>query len=106
MNDNCRDMDTTSSDLRDKEHRKITRTETAAFNIRTDCFICGENEKRTKQKRENLTAVSKNPKDDKNEKSMRDRVMNIAKEINDNNVYLRMLNYSDLFAFDAKYNRS
>lgn len=79
------------------EYTRISRSETAGFNIRNNCFICGK----SNTYRNKLTPVSTG-----NGHSTRQKVLAAAIKRQDNNVHMRMLAYPDLFAYDAKYHRS
>ena len=77
--------------------RRLSRASTSDFNIREQCFICGEREKKTNK----LTQITT----DKGE-TTRSKVLAAAEDRMDEEIRMRMLCHPDLFAFDAKYHRN
>ena len=95
-----RNVPTTSTSanvLADSVPTRLRRTETATFNIRTDCFLCGTSNTR-KEKLTNVTTGTG--------ASTRERILAACLERQDDTIHMRMLSYPDLFAYDAKYHRS
>lgn len=87
-----------TSDSQDgASQKRLRRSDTSAFNIRTDCFICGSSNTR----KEKLTKVSTGTGS-----STRQRIIEAALERQDNEIHMRMLSHPDLFAYDARYHRS
>uniref|UniRef100_UPI00358F875D uncharacterized protein n=1 Tax=Myxine glutinosa TaxID=7769 RepID=UPI00358F875D len=78
------------------EHTRISRNETAGFDIRNNCFICGK----SSTSRNKLTPVSTGTG-----QSTREKVLAAADKRQDNKIHMRMLAFPDLFAYDAKYHR-
>lgn len=72
------------------------RSGSVAFDIRKNCFICGDGSRRKHE----LTPITTGTGE-----STRKKVLDAATERQDNIVYTRMLAFTDLFAYDAKYNR-
>ena len=77
--------------------RRLSRASTSGFNIREQCFICGEREKKMNK----LTQISTGTGE-----TTRSKVLAAAEERMDKEIKMRMLCYPDLFAFDAKYHRA
>lgn len=75
---------------------RISRHETAGFDIRNDCFICGK----PNTARDRLTPVSTGTG-----QSTREKVLAAADKRQDKKIHMRMLAVPDLFAYDAKYHR-
>lgn len=78
------------------EPTRVSRNETAGFDIRNNCFICGK----PNSVRNKLTPVSTGTG-----QSTREKVLSAAEKRQDNKVRMRMLAFPDLFAYDAKYHR-
>ena len=76
---------------------RLLRSNTSQFNIRTDCFICGQGNKRN----EKLTPITAGTG-----YSTRQRVLDAAEQRQDHEMRLRMISHPDLFAYDGKYHRS
>ena len=76
--------------------RPFNRYETAGFDIRSHCSICGETGSRHKALTQITTWTCRNT---------RDKVLEAAKKRQDHTIYLRMIAHPDLFAFDGKYHR-
>lgn len=94
--------ETSTQDNPTPSNSRASRAETATFNVRTDCFICGHpGNKRVKSGTEKLTQISTGSGQTTHEKTLR-----AAIERHDETVRVRMLAYPDLFAYDAKYHRS
>ena len=74
--------------------RKSSRSLTSAFDIRNNCFVCGQKYKRG----DKLTSISYGK-----EESTRQKVISAAAARQDDLVHLRMLSHTDLFAHGAKY---
>ena len=82
--------------------RKLGGEDTAGFNIRRHCSICGTSRKRCSNKsRENLTHISPDTG-----QSTPEKVLDVAVSRHDDAIRWCMLFYPDLFAFDAKHHRS
>ena len=77
--------------------RRLNRAYTSGFNIREQCFICAEREKKMNK----LAQISTGT-----EKTARSKVLAAAEERMDEEIKMRMLCYPDLFAFDEKYHRT
>lgn len=79
-----------------------SRSDTAAFNSRTHCFICGHpGYIKVGSRMEKLTPISTGTGQSTHEKTL-----SAAIERHDETVRRRMLAYPDLFAYDAKYHRA
>ena len=76
--------------------RRSISSESAAFDIRRDCFICGS----CSERKEKLTLVQTGTGS-----STRAKVIAATEKRNDGIVHNRMLLYTDLFAADGKYHR-
>ena len=68
------------------EHTRISRNETAGFDIRTNCFICGK----SNTSRNKLTPVSTGTG-----QSTREKVLAAADKRQDNKIHMRMLAFPD-----------
>ena len=77
--------------------RRLSIASTSGFNIREQCFICGEREKKMNK----LTQISTGTGE-----TTRSKVLAAAEERMDEEIKMRMLCYPDLFAFDAKCYRT
>ena len=77
--------------------QRLSRASTSGFNIREQCFICGEREKKTNK----LTQITT----DKGE-TTHSKVLAATEDRMDEEIRMCMLCHPDLFAFDAKYHRS
>ena len=87
----------TSSDMAESCPTRLRQTETSTFNIRTDCFICGTSNNR-KEKLTNITTGTG--------ALTHERIIAAVLERRHDKIHMRMLSYSGLFAYDAKYHRS
>lgn len=77
--------------------QRTVRRDTSGFDIRQHCFICGSLYKRGDKLTQVVTGSGE---------TTRSRVLAAATERLDDVVQLRMLAYTDLFAYDAKYHRT
>ena len=77
--------------------RRLNRASTSGFNIREQCSVCVEREKKMNK----LTQISTGTGE-----TTRSKVLTVTEERMDEEIKMRMLCYPNLFAFDAKYHRT
>ena len=82
----------TSGTASETSTRRLSRYETAGFDIRSHCSICGETGSRHKALTQITTGTCRNT---------RYKVLEAAEKRN--TIYLKMIAHPDLFAFNCKY---